>query len=410
MRSALLIELSEAWRGISANRTRSVLTILGIVIGVAAVIGVVSIVQGLSHSVTNSFKYLGANSLTIRSDTSFEEQLQGKVNRLTLMDFERLTKELGDTGTLTPSFSPFGVFGTAVKTGNRSAFTRVSAVTESYPEAFNSYVSEGRFFTRSDNVSRRKVCVIGTTLRDHLSLPTNPIGQFVNVGGEWLKVIGVAEERGEMFGLNQDDYMLIPFSTGEALAGSNAQQDITIMLNVRDADTVDQVQLRAERVLRQSRKLKPGEKNDFKVQTSQQLTESFSQLSNAVTAVASGMVGISLLVAGVGIMNMMLVSVAERTREIGICKALGAQRGQILRQFLFEAVLMSFFGGVIGVAGGYALGAIGSIMMPNFPSAVVPWWAVAFSIGFSTFIGVLFGVVPAAKAANLSPMEALRRE
>lgn len=408
--SDLSLATLSAWQGIVANRTRSGLTILGIVIGVAAVIGVVSIVQGFSSSVSSSFKFLGTNTLTIRSDTSLEDQLQGKINRLTLRDFQHLTDELGSAGRLTPFFSPFGVFGTTVRTGDRSTFSRVSAVTPSYQEAYDSYVRSGRFITNSDDESRRKVTVIGPSLRKELGLSKNPIGQFININGEWLKVIGIAEPRGDMFGIDQDNYALIPFGTGESLAGINNRQDISIMLNVGNASSIDSVQERAEQILRRSRNLKPGQPNDFKVQTAQQLADSFSRLSNTITGVAAAMVGISLLVAGIGIMNMMLISVTERTPEIGICKALGAQRHQILTQFLMEAALLAFLGGLVGVLGGWLIGITASFLLPDFPPAVVPLWSVTTALIFSTFVGVVFGVIPAAQAANLSPMEALRRE
>ena len=399
-----------AWHGIIANRVRSGLSISGIVIGVAAVIGVVSIVQGFSSSVSSNFKFLGTNTLTIRADTSLEDQLQGKINRLTLRDFQHLSEQLSSVSQLTPFFSPFGVFGTTVRTGSRFTFSRVSAVTPGYQEAYNSYVAAGRFITNSDNESRRKIAVIGPSLRDELKLGKNPVGQFININGEWLKIIGVAEPRGDLFGIDQDNYALIPFGTGESLAGVNSRQDISIMLNVGNTISVDAMQERVEQILRRSRSLKPGQEDDFKVQTAQQLADSFSRLSDTITGVTAAMVGISLVVAGIGIMNMMLISVTERTIEIGICKALGAQRHQILAQFLMEAVLLTFFGGFIGIFVGWLIGIAASFFLPNFPTAIVPWWAIAVALAFSTSVGIIFGVVPAAKAANLSPMEALRRE
>jgi putative ABC transport system permease protein len=400
---------SAAVGAILANRTRSVLTTLGITIGVAAVIAVVSLLQGLSSSISTSFDDLGSNSLTIRSNTSFEEQLQGKRNRLTLEDYRRLARDLGSAGKMTPAFSPFGLFGTTIRAADRSAFTRVSAVSSNYQDTFNTYTATGRFFTQSDERSRRKVAVIGEKLRENLSLPQDPVGEFISIGGEWFKVVGVMETRGELFGLDQDDYVIIPFSTGEQIAGNESEQDISITLNVDGNADMDEVQNRAEQILRKSRKLKADQPDDFKVQTAKQLFDSFAQISNTVTLVAAGMVGISLLVGGIGIMNMMLVSVTERTSEIGICKALGAQRHHILLQFLLEATMLSVLGGLAGIAIGYSIGVLTSFLIPGFPSAVVPIWTLFLATGFCVLIGVVFGVVPAAKAASLSPIEALRR-
>jgi len=397
-----------ALEGIAANRTRSLLTITGIVIGVAAVIAIVSIVQGLSAAVTQGFRALGSNTLTIRSDTPFEQQLQGRVNRLTLGDYQRLGREIGSRGELTPSFSPFGVFGTTVRAKGRAAFTRVTAVSPNYAEVFQVFPARGRFFTTGDDRSRRKVVVIGERLRENLGLPANPIGHFVTVSGEWFRIVGVAEPRGDTLGFNQDDFLLMPFGTGEAIAGSNVNQDIGITVNLADADDIEAVQDRAEQILRRSHGLKPGAEDDFKVQTAKQLTKSFQSIANVVTMGAAGMVGISVIVGGIGIMNMMLVSVTERTREIGICKALGAQRHQILLQFLLESVFLSLFGGLLGVASGFVLAAAVTILLPAMPPTVVPLWTVVSSIAFATLIGVVFGVLPAANASNLSPMEALR--
>jgi putative ABC transport system permease protein len=396
--------------GVRANRFRSLLTTLGIVIGVASVVAVVSIIQGMSLAITKNFDDLGSNSLTIHSDTSFEEQLQGKVNRLTLRDYDKLTRHLRSAGEITPSFSPFGVFGTTIRSGGRTAFTRVSAVTANYQDTFQTYSVRGRFLTGNDDTSRRRVAVVGEKLRDNLGLGEEAVGSFIEIGGEAFKVVGVMEPRGDLFGISQDDYVLIPFSTGQSLAGNDAQQDITINLNVADLDQIAFVQDRAEQILRDSRKLKPGEDNDFKVQTAQQLRDSFSKVTDTVTVVFGGVVGISLLVGGIGIMNIMLVSVTERTREIGICMALGAQRRHILMQFLIEAVILSLIGGVIGLVLGTAIGFGATKVMPGIPGAVVPFWAAATALGFSAAMGIVFGVIPAAKAAGLNPVEALRFE
>jgi len=230
------------------------------------------------------------------------------------------------------------------------------------------------------------------------------------MGGEWFKVVGVMEERGDLFGFSQDDFAIIPFGTGLALSADSLHQDINISFNVNDIEQIEVVSDRIGALFRQLHGLKPGQKNDFKVETARQLTESFAGIIDSMTLVLGGIVGVSLLVGGIGIMNIMLVSVTERTREIGISKALGAKRHHILLQFLIEATVLSLLGGIVGLVLGYALGFGAAKLIPGFPDAVVPWWAVLLAFGFSTLVGIVFGLMPAAKAARLDPIEALRYE
>lgn len=401
-RSALL--------SIRAHAFRSFLTSLGIIIGVASVIAVVSIVQGLSASISEEFKGLGSNSLTVRADTAFEEALQGKENVLGLNDYERIVAHIDDISNVSPTFAPFGNFGTTVRHAGQSTFTQVQAVTAAYQDANQVFPQHGRFIRHSDDQSRRKVCVIGTKVREKLKLADDPVGTFLEIGGEWFKIIGVTEEKGETFGFSKDDYILIPFTVGQAMAGTGVKLNLGITFTVNDIEQLDAVQGRLTSLLRQAHRLKPGQRNDFKVQSAQQLSDSFGSIIAMMTLVLGGIVSISLLVGGIGIMNIMLVSVTERTREIGICKALGAQRHHILLQFLIEATTLSLIGGLIGLGLGYLMGFAAASLIPHFPPAVVPWWAVLMAFGFSTLVGVLFGIMPAAKAANLNPIDALRYE
>ena len=407
---SIIESFRSALQSIRAHSFRSFLTSLGIIIGVASVIAVVSIVQGLSASISSEFKGLGSNSLTIRADTPLAEALQGKENVLGLADYEKIVAHIDDVSNVSPTFSPFGNYGTTVRHAGQSAYTQVIAVTESYQEAQQVFPQQGRSIRSSDDVSRRKVCVIGSKLLETLKLPQDPVGRFLEIGGEWFKIIGVNEEKGETLGFSRDDYVLIPFSVGQAVAGSETKLNISISFTVDEIEQLEAVQGRLTSLLRQAHRLKPGQRNDFKVQTAQQLSETFESIIATMTLVLGGIVSISLLVGGIGIMNIMLVSVTERTREIGICKALGAQRHHILLQFLIEATTLSLLGGLIGLGLGYLIGFGASMMIPDFPPAVVPWWAVAMAFGFSSFIGILFGIMPAAKAANLNPIDALRYE
>ncbi|MDB5748064.1 MAG: multidrug transporter substrate-binding protein [Massilia sp.] len=407
---SIIESFRSALQSIRAHSLRSFLTSLGIIIGVASVIAVVSIIQGLSASISAEFKGLGANSLTVFADTPFDEQMQGKRNVLTMNDFDKIVSHIDDISNVSPTFGPFGDFGTTVRHAGQSTFTRVTAVTAAYQEASQSFPQYGRFISASDDRSRRKVCVIGPKVRDKLQLPENPVGKFIEVGGEWFKIIGMNEVQGETLGFSKDDYVLIPFMVGSAIAGNDTRLDINITFTVDDIEQLEAVQGRLTGLLRTAHKLKPGQRNDFKVQTAAQLGETFENIIGMMTMVLGGIVSVSLLVGGIGIMNIMLVSVTERTREIGICKALGAQRHHILLQFLIEATTLSLLGGLVGLALGYGLGFGAAKMIPNFPDAIVPWWAIVMAIGFSSVVGIVFGIMPAAKAANLHPIDALRYE
>lgn len=407
---SLLESFRSALASIRAHGMRSFLTTLGIIIGTAAVIAIISIIQGMSYSINKEFAGLGGNSLTIRSYTSFDDEMKGRQNRLTLRDYEKLSQHIDGVSNITPNFMLGGRMAGSVRYGAKQSYSYIVATTASYQDSNQLFSHYGRFISDSDDKSRRRVCVIGEKLRENLELPKNPVGEFIEISGEWFKVVGLMEERGEMFGMSQDDYAVIPFSTGLALSGSGNEPDISISLNVDDIEQLEAIQERISALLRQLHKLKPGEADPFKVQTSEQLTKSFSGILDMITVVAGGIVSISLLVGGIGIMNIMLVSVTERTREIGICKALGAKRHHIMMQFLIEATTLSLLGGLIGLIIGYVLGFLAAKMIPGFPDAVVPWWAIVLALGFSTGVGIVFGIMPAAKAAKLDPIEALRYE
>jgi putative ABC transport system permease protein len=286
----------------------------------------------------------------------------------------------------------------------------VIGIGPSYPEVNSIDLEEGRFFTADDDARRRLVCVIGVDVIDDLEMPDDPIGEFFRVGNEWCKIVGILEKRGELLGFSRDNVVLLPYGTAKRIMGASRDLDIQIQLLVDDMNRQEEVKDRVRRVLRQDHGLKSGEPDDFKVQTAEQLTESFNSVIDMVTAVSAGIVGISLLVGGIGIMNIMLVSVTERTREIGILKALGATRQDILLQFLIEALTLTMIGGLVGVAIGYGLGALVASLLPGFPAAHVPLWAVLLSFGFCAGVGIIFGIVPAAKAAQLDPIDALRYE
>ena len=401
--------MRSALASIRSHRMRSFLTMLGIIIGVASVICIVSLLQGLTQSVMNEFQGIGGNTLSIHSHTSTEDRLIGKWNRMRPADLDLVRYRVAGISNVTPVMGinlPGGV-----RNGSNTAGAQVIASTSWYQLANQSFPRLGRFITESDNESRRRVVVLGDKARADLKLPGNPLGTFIQVGNEWFKIVGVMEARGELFGQSLDNYVVIPFETGWALAaGPYNQPDMAVMVTVDDLDAIADVTSRITVLLRRAHKIGVKDPDDFKVESSQSLTETIGRVSSTITVVISAVVGISLLVGGVGIMNIMLVSVTERTREIGIAKALGAPRRYILMQFLIEAMVLAVIGGIIGIGFGWMLGVVAARLIPHFPPPAVPWWAIVGATGFSALVGMLFGILPARRAANLAPIDALRHE
>lgn len=395
---------------VRAHGFRSFLTTLGIIIGVGSTIAVVSVIQGLSYSINQQFEGFGANSVSVYSYTPRSERLKGKVARITANDVEIIQSQVEGIEYITPTLGSMIGGTSAVRYKANQAFSQVAGTTYTYQNVQNIDMQFGRFLTFSDNQSRRKVAVIGEKLREDLALPKNPVGEFISFAGEWLKIIGLAEAKGSFFGQSQDNYLLLPYTTMQGLNGNILEPDIFVQLQLKDLEQLESVKEKITTILRKQHGLSGDDDDDFKVQTAEQLTSGISQVISMLTLVLGGIVSISLIVGGIGIMNIMLVSVTERTREIGICKAIGAKRHHILLQFLIEAVVLSLIGGIIGVILGYGLGVLASAMIPYFPPANVPLWAIGIAFGFSAGVGIIFGILPAAKAANLDPIEALRYE
>jgi len=399
-----------ALSSIRAHGLRSSLTMLGIVIGVASVICVIALVQGLSESISSQLQGLGGSTLTLRSYTPFEDQLRGKHNRLRLQDLDELRHRIDGISNITPIVFAGGGMNSQVRYGANTASGQMFGTTANYQDVQKIFPRSGRFLTDSDDASRRRVVVLGEKMRKDLKLPENPAGEFVQIGSEWFKVVGVLESRGEMFGMSQDNYLLMPFQTALVVNGVVMQPDLWITFSVNELEEMDNTKLRVAMLMRQLHQIRDKEPDDFVVEASDMIAKTFKQISTTITLVVAGIVGISLLVGGVGIMNIMLVSVTERTREIGIAKALGARRQYVLMQFLIEAMVLAVIGGLIGIVLGFGLSHGIAQSIPDFPSPSVPWWAVFGACAFSGLIGVIFGILPASKAANLAPIDALRYE
>jgi putative ABC transport system permease protein len=396
-----------AMSSLMANRMRSFLTTLGILIGTGSVIAVVSLVQGFSESIKSQFADIGGSTMTLQAENNNENFRTGKLNNIHFEDVDALRYRVPGIGAVAPIMQ-VQTAGASYK--GRTGSPQIIATTTEFQTVRARYPEFGRFIVESDDKGRRRVAVIGAQLRDDLKMPENPVGEFFRIGGEWFKVVGMMEKQGELLGFSQDNYAVIPFDVGRALMGNNNEPFISASFTVQKMEELEQVRERVKRAVRESRGLKPGQENDFKVEAADTFVKQFDKITATATLVLGGIVGISLLVGGIGIMNIMLVSVTERTREIGILKALGATRRDILIQFLLEAGLLALLGGVIGIILGYLVGMGIAAMIPGFPPAQAPLWVVFAAAGFSALVGVVFGIMPASKAAALDPIEALRYE
>ena len=403
--------IRSAFQAVSSNGFRSALTIVSIMIGVASIITVVALLSGFSGQLTEQFKGLGTNTLNVTPYTPFKEALQGIRAQLTPRDLDAIKHKVEGVGHLTPLLNVSRQFNSEVTFNGETTLTQIYGTTSDYAKLYDSYPRVGRFLNRTDGASRRPVTVIGADVVEDLNLPVDPIGQFIKIGEQWLKVVGVLENRGELLGISQDNFVLLPYEFALSLSGEGVTTGIdNIMMKVSDIYRIENVKLSIAKVLRKEHELARDVDDDFKINTPKQLMESVTSITDMLTNVLLGVVSVSLIVGGIGIMNIMLVSVVERTKEIGICKSIGATRQDILVQFLAESLLLSLLGGIFGVALGYGIAKAVITLVPIFSQIVIPLWSVILAVGSSSAIGVLFGIIPSAKAANLHPIDALRHE
>ena len=407
--SNLFESLRAAVTAIFAHKLRSVLTTLGIIIGVMSVIAVVSLLQGFSYALSANFRGMGSNTVFVTSFLSRNDQLAGKTTKITTDDLLAIQHEVPGISRITPVLIMAFLNG-QVQYHGQTTFSVIAGTTYTHAVNTEFYPDQGRYLTPSDDLAHRRVAVVGASVVKDLNLGDDPEGRFIQMYGQWFKVIGVLHTLGSFLGFDQDSRVYIPFGTARSLLGGAKNPDIQIDMDINDIKDLDAISGRIGNVLRRQHHLKPGQDDDFKIQTASQLADSINQIFNAASVILGGIVSIALLVGGIGIMNIMLVSVTERTREIGILKSLGARRSDILLQFLIEAVALSLLGGLIGLALGYGIGLMVVKLVPAFEGAYVPFWAVALAMGFSMAVGVVFGIAPAAKAAALDPIDALRYE
>ncbi len=395
-----------ALAGLQANKLRAMLTMLGIIIGVGAVIAMVSIGMGVKDKVATSIAGLGSNLLVVTpgaASAGGSRQAAGSGITLNEKDALAIAKEVSNINLVAPAVTR----SYQVVFGNQNWTTNVQGTTPDIMGVRNYTIQDGAFFTTQDVETRARVAVLGKTVADNLFNGGSPIGQTIRINNAPFRVVGVLEPKGESVGGNQDDTVIIPLKTAqERLMGLTNVQNINIQAT--GTDVINQVQENVTALLRTRHRLTGTTPDDFTVRNMVAIMATADETTSMITLLLGVVAGLSLLVGGIGIMNIMLVSVTERTREIGIRKALGARYRNILLQFLIEAVVISVAGGMLGIALGigasYAISAIAGW------KTIISSVAIIAAFGFSVMIGLFFGIYPARKAALLDPIDALRYE
>lgn len=399
--------VSIALNALVGNKMRSILTMLGIIIGVGAVIAMVSIGMGVRDQVSNSIAGLGSNLIMVSPgapSSSGVRQAAGSGITLSLKDAQAIANEVDGVNKVAPSVSKQY----QLVAGNQNWMTSVMGTTPDYLDVRNMIVQAGSFITDKDLETRERVAVIGPTVSSNLFGDSNPIGQSIRINNTPFRIVGVLESKGQSAGgSDQDDTVVIPLTTAqERLMGITYIQLINIQ--AESTEIVSQVQEDVTSLLRSRHRLGADKEDDFTVRNMVSIMETAEEATGSITLLLGFIAGISLLVGGIGIMNIMLVSVTERTREIGIRKALGARYHNILMQFLIEAVVIGVAGGLAGIALG--IGAAYGISAIAGWSTVISSASIIMAFGFSIGIGLFFGIYPARKAALLDPIDALRYE
>ncbi len=402
----LLQNVLTAVEQIWANKLRSLLTVLGVIIAVASTLVVVAVVQGFSGYITTFLQGLGTNALWVfpekppRYETT---PMRAELVRDDVVEVERTCPAL-------ERIAPLIIRQVKVTYRDRDVKGELTGTTDEFQHIRNFFVdpNAGRCFVPLEIEERRQVCVVGREVLRQLHADEGIVEDHVLIEGKRFRVVGVLEKKGSFLGNSLDDIVLVPYTTALEMF-PDAQRSLAFMAQARTPAEVPEARAQIITALRRKHRLTPEQPNDFVIQSQDEILREFNKISVIATSVLTGIVGVSLLVGGIGIMNVMLVSVTERTREIGLRKAVGARRRDILSQFLTEAVVLSTAGGLIGVGIAYGVTYLAALH-PDMVDVSIPFWAVLLGVGFSSLVGVVFGLLPAFKAALLQPIDALRHE
>jgi putative ABC transport system permease protein len=402
--------LKLALSAIFGHKLRSFLTLLGVIFGVATVIVVVSLIEGFNAYVDEKIANIGTNAFSVSKfsidDFSSVEALNAARRRNKDVTLEDAAALIARGGAINQVGAKEDIAG-AVKFGATDlSRVHISATTTNIAEIERIEASEGRYFTKAEEDSRHNVTFIGADIADKLFPTANPLGQTIRIDGRPFKVVGIGKAKGSVFGQPQDLYVSMPLSTFLALYGS--RRSLNLSVTSTNASTYQDAVEEARVVMRTRRKLGTNEKDNFGIITPSAINELRNKIFGTIQVAAIGITSISLVVGGIVIMNIMLVSVTERTKEIGIRKSIGARRSDILKQFLAESTILSLLGGSIGIAIAYALAKLVAVLTP-VPTAL-PLLAVTIALFVSASVGLISGVYPAWRAAGLDPIEALRAE
>ncbi len=405
-----------AWRALLANKLRSGLTMLGIIIGVAAVVALMSVGQGATADVTSRVQSLGTNLITVSAGRLFTRlgpslASPSLMSSLYYRDYEAVVESVGDMALIAPYYQTQAT----IKYENRQSQYSVVGTTPEFLTVRTYTVARGRFLRRQDNVSEARVAVLGAQTASEIFAGLNPLGRQITINGISFTVVGVLEAKGNMgFGGGTDDVVLIPLQTGYSrvfgrLAVNKGKRALSgILLSAYQADQVDTIIQKVEFTLRKQHNLTLRDELNFTISSQSQMLSALSGVTSTLTALLGAIAAISLLVGGIGIMNITLVSVRERTREIGLRKAVGAKRRAILAQFLIETLVLSVCGGLIGILLGSAVA--GLLTASGLITARLTVNTLLLAFTSAALVGLFFGIYPAYQAAGLHPMEALRYE
>jgi len=400
---------SSALQSLRANKLRSFLTLLGIIVAVTSIIAVVTVIQGLNSKVVQLVTGRGADVFILDrlgTNESFSRDAMVEALRRPRLTAEDADALAGEGREMAYVAAEADRRETVWAGETKLEDMQVRGVGPEYPFLSTFEIARGRHLSPLEIERARPVTVIGDKVAGELFPTSDPLGQTVRVKGRHFDVIGVAKPQGSTFGVTQDDFVVIPLAAWQKIFDPRAS--VSISIKAAHPDSVQEAIDEARMIMRTRHRLRPSEEDDFGFSTTQEFLDLYGKITTGVYSALVGLVAVSLVVGGIVVMNIMLVAVTERTREIGIRKAVGARRADIMRQFLTEAVFLSALGGVAGVVLGFVIAIVLSRVTP-LPYSLT-WWSIGLGIGLASAVGIAFGIYPAAKASRLDPIEALRHE